>query len=71
MPSPDPLMLTRAKLARLYQAGKTPDPEVAAAIRREIKEIEIERFVRAKLATAPPLTEVQCARLALLLRGNS
>jgi len=70
MPSTDQLSHTRAHLARLYRNGKTPDPEVADALRREIKETELERHVRACLDTAPPLTPEQRQRIASILIGG-
>lgn len=70
MPSTDQLAHARAHLARLYRHGKTPDPEVADAVRREIKETELERHVRACLATAPALTSEQRQRIASILVGR-
>ena len=70
MPSTDQLSHVRARLARQYINGKTPDPEVADALRREIKETELERHVRKCLTTAPPLTSEQRQRIASILTGG-
>ncbi len=70
MSSTDQLRHARARLARLYINGKTPDPEVVDAVRREIKETELERHVRACLATAPALTAEQRQRIASILTGG-
>lgn len=60
----------RARLARLYVNGATPDPEVLTAVRREIKETELANHVRACLATAPALTAEQRQRIASILIGG-
>lgn len=70
MPSTDQLAHTRAHLARLYRNGATPDPEVADALRREIKETELERHVRGCISSAPPLTAEQRQRIAAILLGG-
>lgn len=50
MPAPDPIMLKQARLARMHQNGCTPDPEAAAELRREIKTMRIERYIRKAFA---------------------
>lgn len=69
---PDQLMLKQAQLARLYQNGKKPDPEVAAALRRELKTARIEEYIRKCFAdpeSAP--TTAQRHYLAGILLGSA
>jgi len=70
MPSPAHPSSAGARLARLYINGNTPDPEVADALRREIKETTLERHVRKCLETAPALTTEQRQRIASILTGG-
>ena len=60
----------RARLAGLARCRPADDPAVAAA-RRDLRAVMLAEHVEKALATAPPLTDAQCARIALLLRGGA
>jgi hypothetical protein len=66
--------LTPAQLARNRLAGivsKSADPEAADAARRDLKEIKLAEAIRKAVATWPPLTDRQRAKLALLLNPGA
>lgn len=59
----------RAKIASLTRSRTPDDPELVDA-RRNLKAIRLEDHVRQVMATWPPLTDDQCARVAALLGGG-
>lgn len=68
-----PLAAQRAALARAVRKAKT-DPDSAAAVvelRADYAAARLEDFIRRTVATAPPLSQVQRERLAMLLRGGA
>lgn len=59
----------RARLAALLR-HKSPDaPEIEEA-RRDLRAARLEKIVRETVAAAPPLTDEQRRRLAVLLLGG-
>lgn len=59
-----------SEAARVAVLSRTDrDPAKLAEARRTLAEAQIERAIRRALAVAPPLTDIQRARLAELLGG--
>lgn len=58
----------RATVASLSRTRKANDPELVEA-RRNLKAAKLEEYVARIVATAPPLTDEQAARIASLLGG--
>ena len=69
MPTTDPVIAARNKLAGLARWG-TADPNELDDARRALTEAKLERHVREALAAAPPLTDDQRSRIARLLTGG-
>ena len=59
----------RAKVAALTRSRTADDPELVNA-RRNLKAMKLEDHVRQVMASWPPLTDDQCARVAALLGGG-
>lgn len=59
----DPVLTARAHLANASRKGAR-DPQQVAEARRNLNAAKLERFIRASLAEAPPLTEQQRAHLS-------
>ncbi len=57
----------RARVASLSRSRTDDDPALIGA-RRDLKAARAEDYVRKLVESAPPLTEEQRSRLALLLR---
>lgn len=55
----------RARVASLSRSRTTDDPELLGA-KRDLRAALMEEYVRKSLAAAPPLTDEQRERLALL-----
>jgi hypothetical protein len=66
----DEVSKARARLGGLFAFGRTPEPEVEAAARRELTLAKLERSTRDALAAVPPLTLEQRERVARLLVGG-
>ncbi len=60
--------IERADVAALSRSRNPDDPSLQAA-RRELRAAPAEDYIRKLVDTAPPLTEAQKDRLAVLLRG--
>jgi hypothetical protein len=60
----------RARVARLSQTRAADDPALAEA-RRDLRAARAEDYIRKVVEAAPPLTETQKSRLAVLLTGAS
>lgn len=61
----------RARVAGLASnPNRNPDDPELAEAKRDLKAIRAEDYVRSILATAPPLSANQRARLAEILQGN-
>lgn len=69
MPTVDPVISARNRLAGLHVGKNKPDPETVADARRRLTEAKAERAIREAVAAAPPLTDEQRHRLAALLTG--
>src|SRR5271154_2563265 len=59
----------RSKRARLAHAARFAPEADQTDLRRDLKAERASDYVRRLVAEAPPLTELQCARLAALLLG--
>ncbi len=59
----------RAKIAALSRSRTADDPEILDA-RRNLRAGRAEDYIRELVAAAPPLSDAQLDRLALLLRGD-
>lgn len=59
----------RARYASLTRSREPDDPDLLAA-RRDLRAARAEDYIRDLVAAAPPLTDVQRERLAVLLRGG-
>lgn len=60
----------RARVASLSRSRSTDDPALVNA-RRDLRAARAEEYVRQLVDTAPPLTDAQRDRLALLLRPGA
>ncbi len=60
----------RARVASLTRSRKPDDPELVDA-RRNMRTERLAEYIKRTVDAAPPLTEDQRDRLALLLRGRS
>jgi hypothetical protein len=58
----------RARVARLTQTRAPGDPDLVAA-RRDLRAARAEDYIKRLVDSAPPLTEAQRSRLAVLLTG--
>lgn len=65
--STSPAQRARSRLGIAAATGAPP--EVIAARRDELVAAHVETAIRKALASAPPLSDAQCERLAALLRG--
>jgi hypothetical protein len=63
------VVLLRAELARASRRGH--DPAEAVEIRRRYAEAKLADLISETIASAPPLTPEQAARLSALLRSGS
>ena len=59
----------RARLASLSRSRTPDDPDLIAA-RRNLRAARLEDYIRRTVAAAPPLSDEQRDRLAVLLRGE-
>ena len=59
----------RARVAALTRSRPENDPDLLDA-RRELRAARLEDYIRRTVDAAPPLTDDQRDRLALLLRGG-
>jgi hypothetical protein len=59
-----------ARVASLTRSRSVDDPELVDA-RRNLRALRLEDYIRRTVDTAPPLTDEQRERLALLLRPTS
>lgn len=62
---PDPVHVARSAVANTVRAGGD-----ATAARQQLKEAKLTRWVNEALETAPPLTDEQRYRVAMLLLGG-
>ena len=62
--------IERARLASLTRSRSADDPDLLAA-RRDLRAARLEEYISKTLAAAPPLSDAQRDRLALLLRGGA
>lgn len=69
MSSPDPYLVARSRLANASHRGG--DPAAIIEARRDFTAVKLERYIREVVASAPPLTTEQRARLAALLSGGA
>lgn len=69
MATQSPAQLARTRLARLHVHG-TPDPAAVAEAKRDLIAANCEVAIGKALASAPPITAEQRARLAALLAGG-
>jgi hypothetical protein len=71
-PTQNPVFLAATRVARASRPGcRGSDPEDLAAARRALTEAKLERAIREAVAAAPPLTQEQRDKLALILvRGS-
>ncbi len=60
----------RAKVASLSRSRTSDDPDLVAA-RRDLRAARAEDYIRKLVDAAPPLSDEQRDRLALLLRGSA
>ena len=60
----------RARVASLSRSRTADDPALVAA-RRDLRAARAEDYIKALVDSAPPLTDEQRERLALLLRGSA
>jgi len=67
MPTTDPVIATRNKLASLTRWGPG-DTNAITQARRDLNAAHVERAIQRALAAAPPLSADQRDRLASLLR---
>lgn len=58
----------RARVASLSRSRAADDPELIEA-RRNLKAERLAAYVKQVVESAPPLTEAQCDRVAVLLRS--
>jgi hypothetical protein len=70
MPSTDPVLIARNRLAGLH-VGRTPDPAAVREARQELTFAKVERSIAEALDVDPPLTTDQRSRLAALLTAGS
>ncbi len=66
----DDVSRANARLARLFAHGRKPDPEVAAAARRDLTAAKIERAVREAAVDAQLLTDDERNHLVSLLTAG-
>lgn len=59
----------RARVASLSRSRTTDDPDLVTA-RRDLRAARAEDYIRKLVDAAPPLSEEQRDRLAVLLRGG-
>jgi hypothetical protein len=59
-----------SRVAALSRSRSIDDPELTEA-RRELSAARLEDYIARVVAEAPPLTNAQQERLALLLRGSN
>ncbi len=68
-------MDTKSKLLRSRLAAhsryRPEDTETADSLRRDLRAARAEDYIKKLVAEAPPLSETQRDRLALLLRGGT
>lgn len=57
----------RARYASLTRSRSADDPDLLDA-RRNLRALKLEEYIKEQVAAAPPLTEAQRDRLAVLLR---
>ncbi|WP_415855634.1 hypothetical protein [Sinomonas sp. G460-2] len=70
MPSKNPTARSiQATVAVAYSRGKGDTPEIQE-LRRDLRAIKLEEYVRKIVAEAPPLTPEQAARISALLWGG-
>ncbi len=69
MPSTDPVLSARSRVANLHRRGDC-DPDLIAEAKRELNASHVERAIQRALAAAPPLSNDQRSRLASLLTGG-
>ncbi len=60
----------RARVASLSRSRTPDDPDLVAA-RRDLRAARAEDYIRKLVDAAPPLSDDQRDRLALLLRGTA
>lgn len=63
-----PVAHQRARVAALTRGRAPDDPDLIDA-RQLLKEARLEDYIRRTVAAAPPLSDEQRDRLAILLRG--
>jgi hypothetical protein len=68
--TPDPVLSQRGRRNVLVRHYGADDPRTVEA-ERDLKAAGLEQHIREIIDTAPPITEEQRSRLALLLRGPS
>jgi hypothetical protein len=68
MSSQDPVVLTRVALARAVKSG---DEAAQTEARRDYAAEKLADYIRRTVDEAPPLSDEQRARLALLLRPTA
>ncbi len=61
----------RTERARVANAVRNGNPVLEAEARARLKEVRAEDYIKKLVAEAPPLSEMQRDRLALLLRGGA
>ena len=61
---------SRARVASLTHSRCADDPELLDA-RRDLRAERLAEYIKNTVETAPPLTQEQRDRLALLLRGSA
>jgi len=61
---------SRARVASLTRSRCADDPELLDA-RRDLRAERLAEYIKNTVETAPPLTQEQRDRLALLLRGSA
>lgn len=65
----DPVIIARARLGGRISLGSSPELVIEA--RQELTAAKLERHIREVIAAAPPITDSQREKLAmLLLRGE-
>jgi len=68
MSGPRPWTLVRSQIAQAKRKDPTAD---VTELKRELKAERLAEYIKRTVDTAPPLTDAQRARLALLLTGGS
>ena len=69
-PSPSTVRTVALELARASR-GPNPDPNVLVEKRQRLAEAKLANYISQVVASAPPLTDEQRDKLALLLRPGA